>query len=86
MVARAAGSWCTRAWEVPESEKAPFTGRGMGGESWEKRASLESIPMYFGQIIADPKDPLKLYAGDVNFFEYRKRRKRCAHWVIAINT
>lgn len=36
-----------------------------GGESWEKGASLESIPMYFGQVIADPKNPLKLYAGDV---------------------
>ncbi len=52
--------------EVPNQKSAIYKS-GDGGESWEKRASLESIPMYFGQIIADPKDPLKIYAGDVNF-------------------
>jgi photosystem II stability/assembly factor-like uncharacterized protein len=50
--------------EAPNQQSAMYRS-GDGGESWEKRASLESIPMYFGQIIADPKDPLKFYAGDV---------------------
>lgn len=52
--------------EAPNQKSAIYRS-GDGGESWEKRAGLESIPMYFGQIIADPKDPLKIYAGDVNF-------------------
>jgi len=51
--------------EAPDQQSAVYRS-GDGGESWEKRALLPSIPMYFGQIIADPKDPLKFYAGDVN--------------------
>ncbi len=39
----------------------------MEGSRGRSGQALESIPMYFGQIIADPKDPLKIYAGDVNF-------------------
>jgi photosystem II stability/assembly factor-like uncharacterized protein len=50
--------------EAPNQQSAIYRS-GDSGESWEKRAGLESIPMYFGQIIADPKDPLKFYAGDV---------------------
>ena len=34
------------------------------GESWEKRGAFEGTPMYYGQIIADPKDPEKFYVGD----------------------
>jgi photosystem II stability/assembly factor-like uncharacterized protein len=37
-----------------------------GGESWERRAAFEGIPMYYGQIVADPKDPEKFYFGDTN--------------------
>ncbi|HTS78230.1 MAG TPA: hypothetical protein VMG40_18605 [Bryobacteraceae bacterium] len=37
------------------------------GESWERRAAFEGTPMYYGQIIADPKNPEKFYAGDTNF-------------------
>ena len=36
------------------------------GESWERRAAFEGTPMYYGQIIADPKNPEKFYAGDTN--------------------
>jgi photosystem II stability/assembly factor-like uncharacterized protein len=37
------------------------------GESWEKRAAFEGTPMYYGQIVADPKNPEKFYAADTNF-------------------
>src|SRR5882724_4809021 len=34
------------------------------GESWERRSAFEGTPMYYGQIIADPKDPERFYMGD----------------------
>ena len=37
------------------------------GESWERRAAFEGTPMYYGQIVADPKNPEKFYAADTNF-------------------
>lgn len=37
-----------------------------GGESWERRAAFTGTPMYYGQIIADPKDPEKFYVGDTS--------------------
>lgn len=36
------------------------------GESWERRVAFEGTPMYYGQIIADPKNPDKFYTGDTN--------------------
>jgi photosystem II stability/assembly factor-like uncharacterized protein len=34
------------------------------GASWERRASFEGTPMYYGQIIPDPKDADRIYIGD----------------------
>jgi photosystem II stability/assembly factor-like uncharacterized protein len=34
------------------------------GESWTKQNSFEGLPMYYGQIIADPKDPNTIFLGD----------------------
>ncbi|MBI3209406.1 MAG: glycosyl hydrolase [Candidatus Solibacter usitatus] len=34
------------------------------GESWERRSTWASLPMYYGQIIADPKDANRIYMGD----------------------
>jgi photosystem II stability/assembly factor-like uncharacterized protein len=34
------------------------------GESWERRTNFQSLPMYYGQVIADPVNPEKLYLAD----------------------
>jgi photosystem II stability/assembly factor-like uncharacterized protein len=34
------------------------------GESWERRGAFQSLPMYYGQIIADPMDADTIYLGD----------------------
>lgn len=31
------------------------------GESWEKRGSFDDLAMYYGQIIADPKNPERIF-------------------------
>ncbi len=36
------------------------------GESWEKRSDFNSIPMYYSQIIADPKFANRIYLPDTN--------------------
>ncbi|MBI4902341.1 MAG: glycosyl hydrolase [Acidobacteria bacterium] len=35
------------------------------GESWERRGPYDSQGMYYGQIIADPLDPNRIYLGNV---------------------
>ena len=35
------------------------------GETWEKRSSYVAQPMYYGELFADPKDPDRVYAVDV---------------------
>jgi len=35
------------------------------GESWEKRAPFNGQGMYYGQIIADPVNPNRIYIGDM---------------------
>ncbi|MFN7934053.1 MAG: glycosyl hydrolase [Bryobacteraceae bacterium] len=35
------------------------------GESWEKRTTYNGQGMYYGQIIADPVNPNRIYLGDV---------------------
>ncbi len=35
------------------------------GESWEKRSPYNGQGMYYGQIIADPVNPNRIYVGDV---------------------
>ncbi|MBL8175341.1 MAG: glycosyl hydrolase [Bryobacterales bacterium] len=35
------------------------------GESWEKRSTYNGQGMYYGQIIADPVNPNRIYLGDV---------------------
>src|SRR5258708_6395403 len=49
--------------EAPNNQSAVYRSID-GGESWERRAAFEGTPMYYGQIIADPKDPEKFYMGD----------------------
>lgn len=34
------------------------------GESWERRGTFPDLPMYYGQIITDPKDPNRILLGD----------------------
>lgn len=52
--------------EASNNQSAFFVSHD-SGESWERRAAFEGTPMYYGQIVADPKNPQKFYAADTNF-------------------
>jgi photosystem II stability/assembly factor-like uncharacterized protein len=52
--------------EAPNNQSALYRSTD-SGESWERRAAFEGTPMYYGQVVADPKDPEKFYVGDTNF-------------------